>query len=416
MKRELQTFCSKDCQYNDGSFCRLPFDTACPNVCSTLHNIAFTRWVATPYGKCPVCGAVGPCDVASGVGVEYLFRCPQCREVSWIPAERYEYSIEYIKDDVDMVDDDVIDDEKPTKSGTTCIICGERYEIENPDDGHICEKCKGAIKRLREIFDDVDANSEELDSSEGTEDGVTTVGATTDEPMTVTLWGDELHGLCSDTDGDDVTWFIGQVCDEPDDEDESCESCCIDCELDKPDDDEDDVYPMECDRCDLYGKKPCIPNSDGKNGRCSHCTQDWCVRLEEQYAKLSDEDIDATSEEEKEKVEQSKRKESEQTPRREPVMTLKDFVARFITDGAVVEIIHDDYLDAFNGFASIEISEYIVEDGTLRECPETLLAANVLTVCTSEYLEDGDIAIYVDRPDGKKTKIHGRDGRVIGTI
>lgn len=412
MRRDLRTDCSKDCIYNDGSFCRLPFDTACPHGSSWATT---TRWIATPYGRCPVCGAEGPCDVEYGAptlsasGREYLFRCPKCHEVSWVRADKYEYTSEpvSIRDDVNMADE--IDDEKPIKSGTgtTCIICGEKYEIESPDDGHICEKCKSAIKRLREIFEDVDAESEELGSSEGTEDGTTTVGATTDEPMVITLYGDELHGMCGDTDGD-VTWFIGQVCDEPD-EDETD----IDEELDKPDDD-DDVYPMECTLCDLYGEKPCVPNTDGKYGRCSHCKHEWCVKLEKQYAKIADEDYDksddTTGEEkpEKEEVAQSK----------EPVMTLKDFVSRFLVDGMQVEILCDDYVDVSKNFVALQtLGQYIVTDYALYGCPKALLAANVLAVCCpSEYSECADIAIHICRVDGKKTEIRGCDGKVINTL
>lgn len=403
MRRDLQTFCPKDCRYNSGSFCLLPFDSTCPHCTYSSSTSLFghTRFVATPYGKCPVCGAEGPCDVLAGeptsqlsaTGVEYLFRCPKCHEVSWVRADRYEYTMEpvSIPDDVNMVDD-----EKPTKTGTTCIICGEKYEIEDPNDGHICAKCKSAIKRLREIFEDVDANSEEMDSSEDTEDGVTTVGATTDEPMTLTLHG-ELHGLHGDTDGD-VTWFIGQIHDESEDDEEECRERCeepddetdTDSEREKLDD-EDDVYPMECTLCDLYGKKPCVPNAGGENFRCSHCTKSRCARLEEEYDKLTDED-----KEDKEEVTRSK----------EPAMTVKDFVARFLVEGMRVEIICDDYIDIPNSSVVLQtLGQYVVEDCALCECPEALLAANVLVICSSEYSDGADIAIYIDRIDGKKTEI-----------
>ena len=391
MKRDLQTFCPKDCIYNSGSFCLLPFDSTCPHCTYSSGTSLFghTRFVTTPYGKCPVCGAEGPCDVLAGeptsqlsaTGVEYLFRCPKCHEVSWVRADRYEYTMEpvSIPDDVDM-----IDDEEPTKVGTTCIICGEEYEIEDPNDGHICEKCKSAIKRLREIFEDVDANSEEMDSSEDTEDGVTTVGATTDEPVVITLYGDGLRSLHGDTDGD-VTWFIGQVHDESEDDDEEC------CEREKPDD-EDDVYPMECTLCDLYGKKPYVPNADGENCRCSHCTKDRCARLEKEHEELAGEEKD----EQKEEVTRSK----------EPAMTLKDFVARFLMEGMQVEIICDDYIDVSKNFVALQtLGQYIVKDCALYGCPKALLEANVLVVCSSEYSDCADIAIYIDRVDGKKTEV-----------
>lgn len=398
MRRDLQTFCPKDCIYNSGSFCLLPFDTTCPHCTYSSGTSLFgsTRIVTTPYGRCPVCGAEGPCDVVAGEPTqvinydgtaEYLFRCPKCHEVSWVRADRYEYTMEpvSIPDDINMVDD-----EKPIKTGTTCIICGEEYEIERPDDGHICEKCKSAIKRLREIFEDVDAESEELDSSEGTEDGTTTVGATTDEPMVITLYGDELRG---DTDGDGVTWFIGHIC-EDDGEDEDCRERC------EPDD-EEDVYPMECALCDLYGKKPCVPNADGENGRCSHCTQDWCVRLEKEREELIGEDKEnsVTDEEDEEQ------KEPVITLKSLPVM-LKDFVARFIPDGMRVEVIYDDHIDAnYNGtiikYKTLSQLQFIANGNTLVGCPETLCTASVLTVRASL---NADIAIYVYMPDDKKNQ------------
>lgn len=430
MRRDLQTFCPKDCIYNGGSFCYLPFDTTCPHCTYSSGTSLFgctMRFVATPYGRCPVCGAEGPCDVVGGEPTqvinydgtaEYLFRCPKCHEVSWVPAERYEYTSEpvSIRDDVNMVDDetqdddgDMIDDEKPIKSGiaTTCIICGEEYEIESQNDGRICEKCKSAIKRLREIFEDVDAESEELDSSEGTEDGTTTVGATTDEPMVITLYGDELHG---DTDGDGVTWFIGQVCDEPDD-DEDCREPDSEIEPDdeedtyseteKPDD-EDETYQMECTLCDLYGKQPCVPNCDGKYGRCSHCKHEWCAKLEKRYAKVADEDHDKSDDTTREE----KPEKEEVTCSKEPAMTLMDFVARFLIDGMQVEIVCDDYIDVSKKFVALQtLGQYIVVDGALYGCPETLLAANVLAVRSPEYSDCADIAIHICRVDGKKTEI-----------
>ena len=425
MRRDLQTFCPKDCRYNSGSFCLLPFDTPCPHCTYSSGTSLFgctTRFVAIPYGRCPVCGAEGPCDVVAGEPtqvinyggtVEYLFRCPKCHEVSWVQAYKYEYTVEpvSIQDDVNMVDeadDDMIDDEKPIKSGTgtTCIICGEEYEIKSQNDGRICEKCKSAIKRLREIFEDVDAESEELDSSEGTEDGTTTVGATTDEPMVITLYGDELHGMCGDTDGD-VTWFIGQVCDEPDEDETDTYS-----EPNKPDDD-DEVYPMECPLCDLCGEKPCVPNTDSKYGRCSHCKHEWCAKLEKRYAKVADEDHDKSGD----AVREEKPEKEEVAPSKEPVMTLKDFVARFLVDGMQVEILCDDYVDVSKSFVALQtLGQYIVADYALYGCPKALLAANVLAVRSPEYSDCADIAIHICRVDGKKTEIRGRDGKVINTL
>lgn len=96
----------------------------------------------------------------------------------------------------------------------------------------------------------------------------------------------------------------------------------------------------------------------------------------------------------------------EVTRSKEPAMTLKDFVARFLMEGMRVEIICDDYIDIPNGSVILQtLGQYIVKDCALCECPEALLAANVLVVCSSEYSDCADIAIYIDRVDGKKTEI-----------